>query len=236
MKKSIIKIVSTIVLFIVMVITMRTVTYAENNTYSATISLTSDSKLNQGETVVVNVSISNIVAGEGIDALTAKINYDTNIFEELTTDSIKSTTNWVPTYAPASGKMSALKNARITSNETMFTITLKVKQTATATSTVITLSDIVLSGGIVANGGTGDIVVPNATVAINKVEAIAMVSPTPTAIPTVAINATGKPTPVTNVKNANMPKAGVEDYLPLTLAVIAIIVAIQVIGNKMNKK
>ena len=42
----------------------------------------SDTKLIAGQSVEVTLSITNIDAGNGIDAIVGKINYDENVFEE----------------------------------------------------------------------------------------------------------------------------------------------------------
>lgn len=156
------------IIMIIMIIMMNTIVLASTEKYSAKMSLTSSSKLKEGETVVVNVNLTNVNAGAGIDALTAGIEYDTNVFEVLSTSSFKSDTSWVPTFAAATNKMTALKSEKVTSAETMYTINLKVKSSINVDSTTITLKNIVVSGGIIANGGTGDINVGNASVTISK--------------------------------------------------------------------
>ena len=63
--------------------------------------------------------------------------------------------------------LTVLKNSKVTKGETVLTITLKVKSTLSVKSTTVTLKDIVVSGGRVQDGGTGDISVNNASVTIN---------------------------------------------------------------------
>lgn len=216
------KIFTTIVF--IMIIVTSTISYAANNTYSALITLTSNSKINKGDTVTISVNLANIVAGDGIDAITANLNYDTNVFEILTTENFRSTTNWITTFTKSTGKITSLKNTKVKNSETVFTITLRAKSTIDVASTVVRLEDIVVSGGIVANGGTGDIIVPNASVTLQASEGVKIISsaPTPTLAPT---------------KNTNtLPKTGTENYAYITVIVMLAILLIQIIGYRMNKR
>lgn len=210
---------------IAMIVIMNTVVLAADTNYSAGILLTSNSKLKEGETVTINVNLSDVNAGAGIDALTAEIEYDTNVFEELSTSSFTSSTNWTPTFAASTNKMTALKNNKVTAAETMFTITLKVKSEISVDSTTITLKDIVVSGGIVANGGTGDIQVNNASVTINKEkDSTSTTTPTNNTVnntTNIITNTTIKDNTITNT--ATLPKTGIEKYGTIAIVVVAII-------------
>lgn len=200
---------------IVMIVIINTVVLAAN--YSVGISLKSNAKLKEGETITINVNLTNVNAGEGINALTVgKIEYDTNVFEELSTASFTSTTNWSPTFATQTNKMTALKNEKVTKPETMFTITLKVKSSINVDSTTITLKDMVVSGGIVSNGGTGDILVNDASITISKEkDAIDITKPTNNTTNTI------KDTTTTN--KTTLPKTGIAQYGTIAIVIVAII-------------
>ena len=206
------------IVIIAMIVIMNTIVLAADTNYLVGMSLTSNSKLKEGETVIINVNLTSVNAGAGIDALTAAIDYDTNVFETLSTASFTSNTSWTPTFAAATNKMTGLKSQKVTAPETMFTITLKVKSSISVDSTTITLKDIVVSGGIVANGGTGDIKVNNASVTISKEKEP---TPTPTPIPTPTNNTIVKDTTTTN--KTKLPKTGIAQYGTIAIVVVAII-------------
>lgn len=202
------------IVIIAMIVIMNTVVLAADTNYSAGMSLTSNSKLKEGETVTINVNLTSVNAGAGIDALTAGIEYDTNVFETLSTSNFTSSTSWTPTFAASTNKMTGLKSEKVTAAETMFTITLKVKSSINVDSTTITLKDIVVSGGILANGGTGDIKVNNASVTINKEK-------DSTSTTTPVNNTVVKDTTTTN--KTTLPKTGVAQYGTMAIVVVAII-------------
>lgn len=207
---------------IAMIVIMNTVVLAADTNYSAAIALTSSSKLKEGETVTVNMRLSSINAGAGIDALTAAIEYDTNVFETLSTSNFTSSTSWTPTFAAATNKMTGLKSEKVTSAENIFTITLKVKSSINVDSTTITIKNAVVSGGIIANGGTGDIKVNNASITISKEK-------DPTSLTEdFDNNATQKPVNVITLndkttKKTTLPKTGIEQYGLIAVVVIMIV-------------
>ena len=138
-----------------------------SNAASVGMLLSSNSKLKAGDTVTVTMSLGNIDAGNGIDTITAELNYDKNVFETVETSNLIASNSWTPTYASSTNMLTVLKNSKVTKGETVLTITLKVKSTLSVKSTTVTLKDIVVSGGRVQDGGTGDINVNNASVTIN---------------------------------------------------------------------
>ncbi len=138
-----------------------------SNAASVGMLLSSNSKLKAGDTVTVTMSLGNIDAGNGIDTITAELNYDKNVFETVETSNLIASNSWTPTYASSTNMLTVLKNSKVTKGETVLTITLKVKSTLSVKSTTVTLKDIVVSGGRVQDGGTGDISVNNASVTIN---------------------------------------------------------------------
>ena len=205
---------------IAMIIIMNTAVLAAEANYSAGISLSSSSKLKEGETVTINVKLTSVNAGAGIDALTAGIEYDTNVFETLSTSNFTSSTGWTPTFAASTNKMTGLKSEKITSSENMFTITLKAKSEINVDSTTITLKNAVVSGGIIANGGTGDIKVNNASVTISKEkEATSITEDIETT------NTAGNITILNDktTSNKNIPKTGIEQYVLIALVGIMIV-------------
>ena len=159
----------TMLFIIVMLLGVATSSLA-NNEYSVSMTLTSNSiNFKEGEVITINVNLTNINAGNGIDVLTAKLNYDTNIFEILSSSDFSSNTNWNISFSPNTNMLTAIKNKKVTKGENVFCIRLKVKSNINTNSTNVSLQNIVVSGGTITYGGTGDINVDNIYVALNKV-------------------------------------------------------------------
>ena len=201
-----------------------------SNAASVGMSLSSNSKLKAGDTVTVTMSLGNIDAGNGIDTITAELNYDKNVFETVETSNLIASNSWTPTYASSTNMLTVLKNSKVTKGETVLTITLKVKSTISVKSTTVTLKDIVVSGGRVQDGGTGDINVNNASVTINAdSNAISKnentisntTTTTNTTTNTTKQNTTLKDNTVT--KKTTLPKTGIEQGGVIAIVVIAIV-------------
>lgn len=197
---------------------------------SVGMTLSSNSKLKAGDTVTVTMNLGNIDAGNGIDTITAELNYDKNVFETVETSNLIASNSWTPTYASSTNMLTAVKNSKVTKGETVLTITLKVKSTLSVKSTTVTLKDIVVSGGRVQDGGTGDINVNNASVTINAdSDAISKnenttgntTTTTNTTTNTTKQNATLKDNTVT--KKTTLPKTGIEQGGVIAIVVIAIV-------------
>ena len=201
-----------------------------SNAASVGMTLSSNSKLKAGDTVTVTMSLGNIDAGNGIDTITAELNYDKNVFETVETSNLIASNSWTPTYASSTNMLTVLKNSKVTKGETVLTITLKVKSTLSVKSTTVTLKDIVVSGGKVQDGGTGDINVNNASVTINAdSDAISKnentisntTTTTNTTTNTTKQNTTLKDNTVT--KKTTLPKTGIKQGGVIAIVVIAIV-------------
>jgi len=201
-----------------------------SNAASVGMLLSSNSKLKAGDTVTVTMSLGNIDAGNGIDTITAELNYDKNVFETVETSNLIASNSWTPTYASSTNMLTVLKNSKVTKGETVLTITLKVKSTLSVKSTTVTLKDIVVSGGRVQDGGTGDINVNNASVTINAdSDAISKnentisntTTTTNTTTNTTKQNTTLKDNTVT--KKTTLPKTGIKQGGVIAIVVIAIV-------------
>lgn len=101
-------------------------------------------EVKKGDEVAINVNISNIKAEKGIIAMTATMEYDKNSFEFVKVEGKKWTT---PFFNEENGKLAVDCNDYTISDETMFEIVFKVKET-NAIKKTITIKDIVLSNGI----------------------------------------------------------------------------------------
>lgn len=207
---------------IMMIIALCTGVNAATN-YSVGMSLTSNSKLNAGDTVTVSVNLTSVNAGNGIDTITAELDYDTNVFEAISSSNFTASSNWkAPSYAASSKMLTVQKDSKVKAAETVFTISLKVKNQVNVDSTTISLKDITASGGRVSDGGTGDITVNNASVTISKTKDASSNTQTPTPTPsTNKKNTTVKD--ATTTKKTTLPKTGLGQAGVIAIVVVAII-------------
>ena len=222
-KSSKLKSIIAIVMIMMIIALCTTVNAATGDNYSVGMSLTSNSKLNAGDTVTVSVNLTSVNAGNGIDTITAELDYDTNVFEAISSSNFTASSSWkAPSYAAASKMLTVQKDSKVKAAETVFTISLKVKNPVNVDSTTISLKDITASGGRVSDGGTGDITVNNASVTISKTKDASSNSETPTPTPsTNTKNTTVKDT--TTTKKTTLPKTGLGQAGVIAIVVVAII-------------
>ena len=129
--------------------------------------------------------------------------------------------------------MTALKNEKVKTSETVFSITLKVKSSISVDSTKVTLKNIVVSGGIVANGGTGDINVNDISVTISKAKAAESTTENTTKNDEITISKNENKTTGSKTKNTvakdnttakkTLPKTGLQEYGVIAIVVVAIV-------------
>ena len=168
MRRSTIAKVMTIMLVVAIVLSITTIVKAN----SVSMSLSSSSELKAGNTVEVNINLTNVDAGEGINGIAGKLSYDSSIFEAVGSDDLSSNTNWSITYNPDQNKLALIKNSKVNSSETVVTVRMKVKDSANVgSSTTVAFTNISASGGSAQSGGTGDIDVNQASVSIKSVGA-----------------------------------------------------------------
>lgn len=213
-------------IMVIMILLISTVVTAETEgNYSVGMSLTSNSKLKEGDTVTISVNLSSVNAGNGIDTIAAAIDYDENVFETISSSSFLSTNEWTPTYAPSTKMLTLLKNTKVKAPEAVLNINLKVKSTISVESTTVTLKEIVVSGGRVTDGGTGDINVGNASVTISKAKDSVPSTEQPKNNTTGSniTNNTTKKSDNTASKKSQLPKAGLEQYGTLAILVLAVV-------------
>lgn len=227
-----------IIVMIVMMVTMSTIVKAEETKYSAEMSLKSDSKLKAGDTVNIQVELTNVNAGTGIDTITASLEYDSNIFEDITSSNLIVSNDWTPTYASSAKMLTLIKNNKVTSAETVLTIQFKVKKDVNAESTTVAFKDIIVSGGRIVDGGTGDIEVNDITVTINKEKNTE--TPTTPDTPSITENTVGEDNTIndkenkidksnstkkdnTTTTNPTLPKTGIAQFSILAIVIVAVV-------------
>ena len=211
------------IVLIAIILTISTIVSAEGENYSVGMSLTSNSKLNPGDTVTISVNLTSVNAGNGIDTIEADLSYDTNVFEALTESDFQANNNWRPSYAETTNRITIQKNSKVTSAGTVMTFSLKVKSSISVDSTTIKLSNIIVSGGRNTDNGTGDIIVDNAGVTIKKDQ---QASSFTEEVKKPITNSTQSPKTVkdsTTTKTKTLPKTGLEQYGVVAIVIIAII-------------
>ncbi len=107
----------------------------------------SSTSVSDGAEVVVTVSISNLNVGDsGINAFSAYLSYDSDVFEALTDSSVEGLNNWATTYSATSGQILLTKNSFVNSDEDIMQITLKTKEGLEAgTEGTVSLTGILVS-------------------------------------------------------------------------------------------
>ena len=134
-------------------------------TFTVKMSLTSDSYLVPGDIVVVDLKVSEINAGDGINAMSGTLEYDKNVFDEVTQNNYEGKNEWtVFLYDKTSQIFTAIRSNDVALPSDVLTITLRVKDAAAVESTTITMKDITTSGG----EATGDIEVEDVKVTVKK--------------------------------------------------------------------
>lgn len=226
------------VVMIIMVISVATIVSAVDN-YSVGVSLTSNAKLKEGETINVSVNLTSVNAGDGIDTITAELEYDKNVLEPITAANFAGSNSWTPSYAETSNMTTFIKTSKVKSAETVATISFKVKSTISVDSTTIKLKDIVASGGRVVDGGTGDINVKTAVITISKSKDPASTTEDDknTTFDTITNNTTVKTQTSkdnTTIKT-KLPKTGIEQYGLVSVVVIVIGIFSFVLYKKISK-
>lgn len=228
MKRSIKSLIALTILFMIICV-VGTV-----NAATASMSLTSNSKLVEGQTVEVTLKITNIDAGDGIDAIQGTLNYDKNVFEEVTDENFEGINRWnIQGYSSESGIFTFLRSSKVNMQSDVLKITLRVKSAVVVNSSIIEIKELSASGGDIASGGTGDILVQAVNVTINKVSQITDPSTNTQANTqtneqstniiannTSKINSTVKGN---NASNTKLPQTGDEYGIILAIAVVAII-------------
>lgn len=139
------------------------------NAFSINMKLDSASQLEAGKTIEVVLKISNIDAGNGIDAISGTIEYDKNVFDEVTQNSFEGINNWnIGLYDTQTQTFTLLRSSKVNTASDLLKITLKVKENVNTNSTTIKIKGITASGGAVVDGGTGDIEVTDTNIEIKK--------------------------------------------------------------------
>jgi hypothetical protein len=115
--------------------------------YSFTPTLTPSSTVVPESTeFTVTVKISNIDAGQyGINSLSGHLSFDTKVFDGITDTSIDGLNSWKVSYNADSGKVTAIKNGFVTSEEEVFQVTFRTKAGTSGQKGTINYKNILAS-------------------------------------------------------------------------------------------
>ena len=144
MKKIIKKTVTLLIVFIFLLITSNVVN--AEGTGSLTIKISPDaSEAIENKKVYVYLSLTNFNNVETNEpmALTGVLNYDKNIFENVTVEGLN---NWIAGYNPENGNLT-LDTSSIKENSNIAKITLDVKDTSKSFTSDIKVNNITLTNG-----------------------------------------------------------------------------------------
>ncbi|MCI9063257.1 MAG: hypothetical protein HFJ17_01440 [Clostridia bacterium] len=107
----------------------------------------STKSLSEGQTITITLKLSDINMGaDGINTFGGILVYDENIFEKVTNSSFTTQNNWSIAYndeeTNKKGTFLATNMTGVTTNQTIGTLTLKVKTNIRSTTTVIKFTDV----------------------------------------------------------------------------------------------
>ena len=216
--------------FIVMMVILVT-TVAVYATATVTMRLTSDkTTLTAGDEITLTFSIGSITDIEGgIKAIQGTIEYDTNIFEEITTSSKVDMNGWATELNTANNMFAGTSSGA--TGGSIFTLTLKVKEGISATNTTVTIKDIKTAD---PTNDDEKVDVANVSVTIGST----IITP---------INNTVNNTSNTNGVNRNnvvnvnadnttsssvLPQTGISPYVIIAIVVIAVVAVVSIVRYK----
>lgn len=219
-----------LVLMIILIITSLAV-YAAG---TVTMKLVADkSTLVAGEEITLTFSIASITGIEGgIKAIQGTVDYDKNVFEEITTSSKVDMNGWSTDLNTANNKFAGTSNGASSGN--VFTLTLKVKEGVTAKSTVVTIKDIKTADPTTENDDK--IEVANVSTTIGST----IITPTNNTVNTVNTVGNTNNSVVKNLSNVDntitnsttLPKTGVSPYIMLAITTVIIVAVVSIIRYK----
>ena len=114
------------------------------NSFTTTLTPDSSGVYESGSEVIITVSVSDLDVGDsGINAFSAYLSYDTDVFETLESDSVEGLNSWSSTYSTSSGQIALTKNSFVNDDEEIMQITLITKSDLDdGTTGTVSLSNI----------------------------------------------------------------------------------------------
>jgi len=104
----------------------------------------SNSTVPEATEFTVKVSVSNLDVGDnGINSLSGKLTYDSDIFESISESNIEGLNKWSAEYDEATGTIKLTKNTFVKTSQEVFQMVFKTKSDVADKSGAISFSDIV---------------------------------------------------------------------------------------------
>lgn len=223
----------TFILLLLLTVTVKADSFKFNVTANKT-------SLKPGDTVEINLNLSDIDAGDlGINTLEAVLEYDSDVFEEVTQSSLTSLNNWSLTYnsedTENKGKfLAVIVTSGVKENQDIGKITLKVKNSAKTTDTTVRLKNVASNNGQTLIQETDKEITFKVTSTTNSG------------------NSNTQNTPVTNTGNSSsgiivqnqstgqstgkLPQTGIQNYMIyIAIGVLLIVCAIGYVGYRKMK-
>lgn len=192
--------------------------------------MASNTEIKKGEKVKVTLSFEDYQEiNKGINSYQAKLEYDTDIFEEIKATDFESLNSWEEfLYNSENQEFIAIKKAGSKSNEAILTLTLTAKEDVSNKETIVKVKDIV------ASEGKKDIYVEEAQVAIQVIKEQDAQQPDK---PITDIQNPDSPKADTdNIAEGKLPQTGLSPMQSIILIIIEIFIVIAVISYIKMKK
>lgn len=104
----------------------------------------SSSSVQEATEFTVKVSVSNLDVGDnGINSLSGKLTYDSDVFETISESSIEGLNKWNAEFDDATGVIKLTKNTFVKTSQEVFQIVFKTKSGVSGKSGAISFADIV---------------------------------------------------------------------------------------------
>ena len=225
MKKDVFNLSKILTIFIILIISFFPTTILAKQSLNAQ-TTSNKTSIVPNDNIEVTLKFTDFVEIEkGLNAYKSTIQYDKNIFEELTEANFSSRNNWERLkYNANNNEFIAINRQGITKPSDLLTITFHVKKNAPTIDTEIKFNNIVTSNG------KGDISVSNSAVNISIVKDYSEEKPNNTP------NTPNKPTPPSNNQTPETPKkTSKRKYLPIFILISIIELSLIYIFIKRRK-
>ena len=217
---------------VVMIILLATVAGIEVKAAdnSVVMSLSTNDKLVAGSTITINVDFKKSNEA-GIGSVLGTLNYDENVLEYVSTTA---KSDWNVNYVASTKKLGVERNNKTTTTGTIATMTFKVKDNITATSTTISYNIYDISVGENVSINT------SATLSTDKSTSTdGTYTPTTPTTPTTPATSSNKNTSVNTTKNTSKntiqsSKTTAKRILnagdATTMAIVAVVAVVTIVG------
>ncbi len=251
------KILVTILIAIMLVIVTIGNTFAAGS-FSASLTPT-NSRVSKGSDVKVTFKISGINVEGGINAITATLDYDSDVLD-LPKANVTGLNNWSVTYNEDTYKLAIDRAEVVTADQDVFTMTFKVKENTSVTTTAIKLKSIAAANSTLSEEVKISDITTNISISSTSGGLNPSPSASPSTSPSASPSASSSASPsgsngnvannvvnnrvlnntvvnepksnTTTIKNEAVPYTGAEGYVVPLMLIIAVLGIISFINYK----